>query len=52
MEEIREYTLDTGPVTPADFRTAFEATSASLSTENIDQFHDWADEYGSHPESL
>jgi SpoVK/Ycf46/Vps4 family AAA+-type ATPase len=52
MEEIREYTLDTGPVTPADFRTAFEATSASLSNENIDQFHDWADEYGSRPESL
>lgn len=52
MEDIQAYELTTGPVTPADFENAFASTSASLSNDNIDRFEEWADEYGSRPDTL
>ena len=43
---VREYDLTTRPITPADVATAFDHTSASLSTREVSAYDDWNARYG------
>ncbi|QLC35569.1 ATP-binding protein (plasmid) [Halarchaeum sp. CBA1220] len=47
FDAIQEYELAVDAIRPADVRTAFERTSASLSESDVRRFDEWDREFGS-----
>jgi SpoVK/Ycf46/Vps4 family AAA+-type ATPase len=51
LDGARQYDLSITPLEPQDFRTAFNRTSASLSSQEIARYTDWNQQYGTGPTS-
>lgn len=46
FEAISSYDVTIDSIRPEDFQTAFETTTASLSTESVQRFTEWNSQYG------
>lgn len=46
LAALQSYELDVPALSPSDISEAFETVSASLSSEELDRFEEWHDEYG------
>ena len=46
LAELQDRSLDIEPIRPAEMRAAFEDISPSLSADDIAQFHEWDEQFG------
>jgi len=46
LNELQNASLTTAPIKPTETRAAFKNINPSLSAEDIEQFHDWNEQFG------